>query len=69
MDSPEWVKRLPEALDVNNKQLFVVAGMGMDKTTAYITMHERDKDGNWKQILSTPGYVGKNGMCMDQDYV
>ena len=68
-DSPNWVKNLPAAQDTNNKQLFVVAGMGMDKTTAYITMHERDKDGNWKQILSTPGYIGKNGMCMDQDHV
>ncbi len=69
VDSPNWVKNLPAAQDTNNKQLFVVAGMGMDKTTAYITMHERDKDGNWKQILSTPGYIGKNGMCMDQDHV
>ena len=65
-DSPEWVKALPEAQDA--QQLFIVAGMGMDKTTATISMHQKDKDGNWKQILSTPGYVGKNGLCLDEDH-
>ena len=68
-DSPDWVKNLPEAKDSNTKQLFVVAGMGEDKTTATISMHERDKDGNWKQILSTPGFVGLNGLCADEDHV
>lgn len=65
-DSPEWVTQLPQAQDENVKQLFVVAGMGTDLTTATISMHERDKDGSWKQILSTPGYVGKNGLCADE---
>ena len=68
VDSPDWVKNLPQAQDPNTTQLFVVAGMGMDKTTAFISMHEKDKDGKWKQILSTPGYVGKNGLCMDADH-
>lgn len=67
VDSPEWVKKLPAAQEA--KQLFVVAGMGMDKTTAYISMHEKDSSGNWKQILSTPGYVGKNGLCADAAHV
>ncbi len=65
-DSPEWVKALPSAKDA--KQLFVVGGMGMDKTTATISMHEKDENGNWKQILSTPGYVGLNGLCLDADH-
>ncbi|MCR5626509.1 MAG: hypothetical protein K6F99_04235, partial [Lachnospiraceae bacterium] len=65
-DSPEWVKALESAQDANVKQLFVVAGMAEDRTTATVSMHERDKDGNWKQILSTPGYVGKNGLCADE---
>ena len=52
-DSPEWVAELPEAQDA--EQLFVVAGLGMDKTTATVSMHEKDEDGSWKQILSTPG--------------
>ena len=67
-DSPDWVKALPAAKDSSVKQLFIVAGMGMDKTTATVSMHERDKDGNWKQILSTPGYVGKYGLCIDADH-
>ncbi|WP_155991179.1 hypothetical protein [Oribacterium sp. FC2011] len=66
--SPEWVTNLPAAKDENTKQLFVVAGMGMDKTTATVSMHERDKDGNWVQILSTPGFVGLNGLCPDEDH-
>ncbi|MCR5595297.1 MAG: hypothetical protein K6G12_05570 [Lachnospiraceae bacterium] len=68
-DSPEWVTNLDSAKDDTVKQLFVVAGMGEDETTATISMHERDKDGNWKQILSTPGYVGKNGLCSDEAHV
>lgn len=68
VDSPEWVKKLPAAQDANTKQLFVVAAMGMDKTTAFISMHEKDSNGNWKQILSTPGFVGKNGLCTDAEH-
>ena len=66
--SPDWVKALPEAQDPSVSQLFVVAASAMDKTTAYITMHERDKDGNWNVIVSTPGFVGKNGCCPDADH-
>ena len=64
-DSPEWVVNLPAAQEAD--QLFIVAGMGMDKTTAYITMHQKDENGNWKQILSTPGFVGRNGLVFDAD--
>jgi len=67
-DSPDWVKAMPQAQDDSVTQLFVVACMGMDKTTATVSMHERDASGNWKQILSTPGYVGKNGVCADADH-
>ena len=67
-ESPEWVTNLPAAQDEQVTQLFVVAGMDMEKTTAFISMHERDENGAWKQILSTPGFVGKNGMCLDEDH-
>ena len=66
IDSPQWVVDLPAARDA--KQLFVVAGMGMELTTATISLHQRDENGNWKQLLSTPGFVGKNGLCLDQDH-
>ena len=56
-DSPEWVVNLPAAQDESTRQLFIVAGMGMDKTTATISMHQRAEDGSWKQILTTPGLV------------
>ena len=66
IDSPQWVVDLPAARDA--KQLFVVAGMGMELTTATISLHQRDENGNWKQLLSTPGFVGKNGLCLDEDH-
>lgn len=69
VDSPDWVMALPEAQDEANTQLFIVAGMGMDKTTATVSLHERSKDGKWQQVLSTPGYVGKKGLCLDEDHV
>ena len=67
-DSPDWITALPAARDEKITQLFVVAGMGMDKTTASVSMHKRDENGQWKQILSTPGYVGRNGLCLDEDH-
>ena len=66
--SPAWVSDLAAAQDETVTQFFVVAGLGMDKTTATVSMHERDDAGEWKQILSTPGYVGKYGLCPDGDH-
>ena len=66
-DSPEWVVNLPAAQDESTQQLFIVAGMGMDKTTATVSMHQRAEDGSWKQILTTPGFVGRNGLVLDSD--
>ena len=68
VDSPEWVKALPAARDGNVNQLLIVAGYGMDSTAASISMHQRDENGQWQRILSTPGYVGKNGLCLDADH-
>ena len=56
------------ATDETVNQIFVVAGLGMDQTTATVSMHQRDEEGNWKQILSTPAFVGKNGLCPDADH-
>lgn len=58
-ESPQWVKNLPAAQ--NATQLFVVAQIG-EKTTAWISMHEKDSNGNWQQIMTTPGLIGKNGL-------
>lgn len=56
--SPEWVQAIAEKNGA--EQLFVVAGY--EGTTAWISMHEKDADGEWKMILSTPGFIGKNGL-------
>lgn len=56
--SPQWVNNLQQAKDA--EQLLVVAGVG--ETTAYISMHQKDEKGEWNQILSTPGYIGKYGL-------
>ena len=56
--SPDWVQKLPQAKAA--KQLFVVAGVG--KTTAWVSMHERDTDGNWRMLMTTPGFIGREGL-------
>lgn len=65
--SPEWVRALPQAQDLGTNQMLIVAASGMDKTTCNVSMHERDEAGNWIQILSVDGYVGKNGMVFDSE--
>ncbi len=57
--SPDWISKLPAAK--NSEQMIVVAGLG-EKTTAWISMHEKDSDGDWNQIMTTPGFIGKNGL-------
>ena len=57
-DSPKWIANLAEQKEA--KQIFVVAGVG--ETTAYISMHEKDSEGNWKEIMTSPGYIGKYGL-------
>lgn len=57
-ESPQWVKNLPAAK--NATQLFIVAQIG-EKTTAWISMHEKIND-TWQQIMTTPGFIGKNGL-------
>ena len=56
--SPEWVEKLEAAK--TSEQMIVVAGIG--KTTATISMHEKNIEGNWEQIISTPGFIGQNGL-------
>lgn len=58
IDSPEWLTKLDAAKD--SEQIIVVAGVG--DTTAYVSMHEKNKDGKWEMILQMPGYIGLEGM-------
>lgn len=56
--SPDWVTKLDAAKDAD--QLFVVAAY--DKSTAWVSMHQKDANGKWQMIMSTPGFIGKNGL-------
>ena len=56
--SPAWVANLPAAKTA--KQLFVVGAVG--QTTAWVSLHQKDTQGQWQQLMSTPGYIGKNGL-------
>ena len=65
--SPKWVRDLSQAKNKKNTQLVIVAADGMSKSTAKVSMHERDKNGNWIQIFSVKGLVGKYGMVADKE--
>ena len=56
--SPQWVKNLPAAQ--TSEQMVVVAGI--QGTTAWISMHEKNSYGEWEQIMTTPGFIGRNGL-------
>ena len=61
--SPQWVQNLPAAKTA--KQLFVVGAVGT--TTAWVSLHEKNAQGQWQQIMSTPGFIGKNGLGKVQE--
>ena len=61
--SPEWVTALPAAEQTD--QLVVVGGVG--KTTAWISMHQKDKSGAWHQIMTTPGFIGREGLGKEKE--
>lgn len=61
--SPQWVQNLPAAEEA--QQLVVVAGV--DRTTAWVSMHERNAQGKWEQIMTTSGFIGKNGLGKERE--
>ncbi len=56
--SPGFVTGLPIADRVN--QLFVVATQ--EKTTAWVSLHEKDTQGNWQMLMSSVGFIGREGL-------
>ncbi len=56
--SPQWVKNLLTAQKV--EQVIIVAGVR--GSTAWISMHEKNPDGSWREIMTTPGFIGKEGL-------
>lgn len=65
VDSPEWVTQLAAAQDGETEQIIVVASV--DTTTATISMHEL-RDGRWQQLISTPGFIGRDGLDTEDNY-
>ena len=53
----DWVAALPAAQSEN--QIMVVAATG---SSAVLSLHNKDADGNWKEIFSTKASIGKNGI-------
>lgn len=54
-----------KTIDENN-QLILVTTKGYNTYKATIRTFERTASGNWKQILSVPGYIGKNGFARNK---
>lgn len=60
VESPEWVSNLEAAEDA--QQLFIVAAFSEDATDAWISLHEKQSDGTWHMVMTTPGFIGKAGI-------
>ena len=58
--SPDWVGALDAAKDA--QQLLIVAALSADATDAWISLHEKQSDGSWHMVMTTPGFIGKNGL-------
>ncbi|MBQ6540471.1 MAG: L,D-transpeptidase family protein [Oscillospiraceae bacterium] len=58
--SPEWVGKLDAAKDAD--QVLVVAAFSQEATDAWVALHEKQSDGSWHMVMTTPGFVGKNGL-------
>ncbi|MCR5790388.1 MAG: STAS domain-containing protein [Lachnospiraceae bacterium] len=56
--SPGWVTALAPARSAD--QLFIAAVQ--QKTAAWISFHEKDGAGRWRMLLSTVGFIGKEGL-------
>ncbi len=55
--SPKWISGLKAAKGA--EQLVIVSGT--KGSNAEFSMHEKDEDGRWHQVLSAPAFIGKNG--------
>ncbi len=58
--SPEWVGALEAAQDA--EQMLIVAAFSETATDAWISLHEKQDDGSWQMVMTTPGFIGKNGL-------
>ena len=65
VESPEWVGKLDAVKDA--KQVLIVAAFAQDATDAWVALHEKQSDGSWHMVMTTPGFVGKNGLGKEKE--
>jgi L,D-peptidoglycan transpeptidase YkuD (ErfK/YbiS/YcfS/YnhG family) len=58
--SPDWVGQLDAAGDTD--RMLIVAAFGEDATDAWVSLHEKQIDGSWHMVMTTPGFLGKKGI-------
>ena len=58
--SPDWVGALDAAGDAT--QMLIVAAFSDEATDAWVSLHEKRSDGSWHMVMTTPGFIGKNGL-------
>ena len=63
--SPDWVAKLDAAK--SSDQILTVAAYDEKATDAWIALHEKKADGKWHMVMTTPGFIGKNGLGKDKE--
>ena len=58
--SPEWVTKIPAASKCD--QLCVVVTEKSEISSGWFTFHKKDKNGKWRMRITTPCFIGKNGL-------
>ena len=60
VESPEWMAELDAAGTAD--QMLVVAAFNETATDAWVSLHEKQDDGTWHMVMTSPGFIGKNGL-------
>ena len=58
--SPDWVAHLDAASAAD--QMLIVGAFSETATDAWVSLHEKQKDGTWQMVMTSPGFIGKNGL-------
>ncbi len=58
--SPDWVRQLSAAGDTD--LMLIVAAFSGDANDAWVSLHEKQSDGSWHMVMTTPGFLGRKGI-------
>ena len=58
--SPDWVGQLSAAGDTD--RMLIVAAFSEDANDAWVSLHEKQSDGSWHMVMTTPGFLGRKGI-------